>query len=127
MPYITQEERETINPKLKEFLMFMGPMTPGQFVYVMYEMGLWQVSNGGVDSVPVGWTKCNEVMGNYDCCAKEFYRRVVGPYEDTAIARNGDCNPPRANRKPYLKINQEIGWTNGLNGKIDPFDTPGCP
>ena len=100
--------------------MFMGPMTPGQFVYVMYEMGLWQVSNGGVDDVPVGWTKCNEVMGNYDCCAKEFYRRVVGPYEDTAIVRNGDCNPPRANSQPYMGANRK----RLVDCQVDPFDTP---
>ena len=119
MPYISQEERKTINPELKKFLMFMGPMTPGQFVYVMYQMALWQVSNGGVGNVPVNWTKCNEVMGNYDCVAKEFYRRVVGPYEDTAIVKNGDCQPPRAAHRPYLRTGNE--W---VNEHVDPFDTP---
>lgn len=116
MPYITQEERKVINPELKKFLNFMGPMTPGQFVYVMYIMGLWQVSDGGIHDVPVSWTKCNEIIGNYDSVAKEFYRRIVGPYEDTAIIRNGDCEPPRANCRPYNKVGRHI------ENRIDPFD-----
>jgi len=93
MPYITQEERNAIDVKLKDLLMHMGPMKPGEFVYIMYLMGLWQVSGGGILDVPANWKTCNEVMGCYDSVAKEFYRRVVGPYEDKAIIRNGDCAP----------------------------------
>jgi len=119
MPYITQAERKNINPELKKFLMFMGHMTPGQFVYIMYEMGLWQASNGGVDNLPANWTKCNEVMGNFDCVAKEFYRRIVGPYENIAIEKNGDCQPPRAVKKPYIRTGDTF-----INERIDPFDTP---
>jgi hypothetical protein len=118
MPYITQEERKTINPELKKFLMFMGHMTPGQFVYVMYSMGLWQVAKGGVEKVPIDWTKCNEVMGNFDCVAKEFYRKIVGPYEEQAIKQNGDCQPPRANTYSYVYLDK---W---INKGFDPFDRP---
>lgn len=110
MPYITQDERKNINPELKKFLMFMGPMTPGQFVYVMYIMALWQATGGGIKTLPVNWTKCNEIMGNFDCVAKEFYRRVVAPYEDLAVKRNGDCNVPRADTP--------------REGKVDPLDCP---
>lgn len=32
----------------------------------------------------------NDVVGALDSTGKEFYRRVVAPYEDQAIERNGD-------------------------------------
>jgi hypothetical protein len=32
----------------------------------------------------------NEIMGMLDCCAKEWYRRKVAPYEDQKIKENGD-------------------------------------
>jgi hypothetical protein len=33
---------------------------------------------------------CNLVVGVLECCKQEFYRRLVGPYEDKAIEKNGD-------------------------------------
>lgn len=33
------------------------------------------------------------VAGAIKCAQMEFYRRVVGPYEDKAIAKNGDVYP----------------------------------
>ncbi len=33
---------------------------------------------------------CNLVVGMLECCKMEFYRRLVGPYEDKAIEKNGD-------------------------------------
>lgn len=36
------------------------------------------------------YANCNELMGMMECCQNEFYRRVVAPYEDSCIARNGD-------------------------------------
>lgn len=110
MPYIEQEERDQIDPKLEELLMHMGPLTPGQFVYIIYQIALWQATNGGVDKLPVNWTKCNEIVGNIDCAGKEFYRRVVGPYEGEAIAKNGDCYVPTKRRRP--------------EPLMDPFDNP---
>lgn len=29
-------------------------------------------------------------VGALECCKLEMYRRLIGPYEDTAIGRNGD-------------------------------------
>lgn len=104
MPYIEQKERDQIDPLLKKLLMHMGPLTPGQFVYIMYQIALWQATNGGVDDLPINWTKCNEIMGNIDCAGKEFYRQIVGPYEDNAVIKNGDCEPYRANRRPFTRV-----------------------
>jgi hypothetical protein len=35
----------------------------------------------------------NAAIGALECCKSELYRRMVGPYEDQAIARNGDVYP----------------------------------
>jgi hypothetical protein len=32
----------------------------------------------------------NDILGALEGCKQEFYRRIVGPYEDEAIQRNGD-------------------------------------
>jgi hypothetical protein len=115
MPYITQEERDQIDPKLQDLLMHMGPLTPGQFVYIIYQIAQWQATEGGVRKLPVNWTKCNEIMGNITCAGSEFYRRVVGPYEDTAIEKNGDCTPPRT------RFNQA---SLPFEPSVDPYDAP---
>jgi len=133
MPYITQEERDQIDPKLVDLLMHMGPLTPGQFVYIIYQIAQWQASNGGVENLPVNWTKCNEIMGNIDCAGKEFYRRIVAPYEDGAVKANGDCDPPRAdNSRSYIRWSnppgRELQHPNGpwhpskSSWHIDPYD-----
>ena len=37
-----------------------------------------------------GYAVYNRAMGVFDCAAREFYRRVVAPYEDKKIMENGD-------------------------------------
>jgi len=37
-----------------------------------------------------GYRTMNEVLGAFDAASKEFYRRVVAPYEDEKIEQNGD-------------------------------------
>jgi len=132
MPYIKQEERDQIDPKLRDLLMHMGPLTPGQFVYIIYQLAQWQATDGGVSNLPVNWTKCNEIMGNIDCAGREFYRRVVAPYEDNAVSKNGDCEPLRENDKPYIRWSNPRGreWQNPNRQwhspvpQVNPFDTP---
>ena len=35
----------------------------------------------------------NEVIGVLECVKQELYRRMIAPYEDQAMARNGDVFP----------------------------------
>lgn len=39
-----------------------------------------------------GWRykKFNRAIGVLECVKQELYRRLIGPYEDKAIAKNGD-------------------------------------
>ena len=36
------------------------------------------------------YRRYNAIIGALECCKLELYRRMVGPYEDKAIERNGD-------------------------------------
>lgn len=38
------------------------------------------------------YANLNEVIGMLECCKMELYRRIAGPYEDSAIKRNSDVN-----------------------------------
>lgn len=40
---------------------------------------------------PVAFRRLNEAHGSLCSAAAEFYRLQVGPYEDGAIARNGEA------------------------------------
>ena len=36
------------------------------------------------------YAACNTVIGALECAKLELYRRIIGPYEDKAIEKNGD-------------------------------------
>ena len=38
------------------------------------------------------YQNCNDIMGMFESCKSEFYRRIVAPYEDEKIEENGDCH-----------------------------------
>lgn len=94
MPYINKDKRAGIDPILRAFLMDIGEMEEGEFVYVVYQMMLWQARHGGITSkLPADWTTASHVVGNVECAKQEFYRHIVGPYEDKKIVENTDINP----------------------------------
>ena len=41
----------------------------------------------------LSYSSINDVVGALECAKAEFIRRVVTPYEDTKIAKNGDVYP----------------------------------
>lgn len=94
MPYIKQDARRRVDGD--------GPITtPGEFTYYLVRKAL--------DSLPPkphfeDFAKALGIIGEASyperdtpldhgarmCAVLEFYRRVVAPYEDKAIAKNGD-------------------------------------
>lgn len=58
---------------------------PGHLTYKLYVLCLDYIVVRGKRFFSV----C-EVMGALACCALEFYRRVIAPYEDEKIRSNGD-------------------------------------
>jgi hypothetical protein len=61
----------------------------------------------------------NRAVGVLDCLKFEFYRRLAAPYEDKAVARNGDlpcyAPPPEtgsygAKTQPFLGDKEVLEW-----------------
>jgi hypothetical protein len=84
MPYIKQEERDHsgiivgIGLKCKN---------AGDLNYAFSE-----IIAGYLKARGLKYQHLNDAIGALEGCKLELYRRVVGPYEDTKIAENGDIN-----------------------------------
>lgn len=83
MPYIRQEQRHDIDilvdalaPLLKD---------PGRMNYAISRLIHRTVEREGQS-----YDCFNAILGVLDAVAKEFYRRVVAPYEERKMEQNGD-------------------------------------
>lgn len=52
------------------------------FIFTMFKHYIRKVGRN--------YATLNGLMGIFECCKAEFYRRIVAPYEDTKIHENGD-------------------------------------
>lgn len=87
MPYISPESKKLYAEdlaKLKATIDFYD-ITPGQLNYLMTSLCKMYIDRKGIN-----YTHLNDVLGVFDGAGKEFYRRVVAPYEDKKIEENGD-------------------------------------
>ena len=81
MPYIKKEIRQAL-----DWEPATEPSTPGELTYVLYKVCNDYYKN----SEKCGFARYAEVLGCLEACKLELYRRRIAPYEDDAIARNGD-------------------------------------
>ncbi len=82
MPYIEPHRRIILNNHDD------SPQTIGEMNYLITRQ-LMSWLKGRKES----YTNYNEVMGLLTCVQKEFYRRVVVPYEKKKCSENGDVYP----------------------------------
>ena len=54
--------------------------------YAIRTVQAWGVHESGGES----YSNYADIIGALECAKLELYRRGVGPYEDIAIAKNGD-------------------------------------
>jgi len=90
MPYIKWEIREEVDEDINNLLMAIRSVKDpkdtaidGIMNYVITRM-MFDVYGGG------GYAVYNRAMGVFTCSGREFYRRVVAPYEDKKVMENGD-------------------------------------
>lgn len=87
MPYIPQQERDFLTSRTyQQLLDLSAEMAIGDLNFIISNM-LW-IRFSQHPSYKAG----NEIMGVLNCVQQEFYRRVLAPYEDKAIERNGDLH-----------------------------------
>ena len=83
MPYIKAVDRPAIAQKAQELSDVIN--TDGELNYAITVLIHRYVKRHNLC-----YGTLNLVMGVLDCVAKEFYRRVVAPYEDKKIKENTD-------------------------------------
>jgi hypothetical protein len=83
VPYITDGERQSVEPELNRLRMCMADITPGKLNYVITKLITAFV---GIPS----YTRYNAAIGVLECVKLELYRRQVVGYEDLKCHENGD-------------------------------------
>jgi hypothetical protein len=78
LPYIPEIDRK--------LTVANGPRTPGELNYAITMVLIGYVARKGLS-----YQVISECLSACEGAKLEFYRRKAGPYEDGAIARNGDC------------------------------------
>lgn len=58
---------------------------PGELNYAIYTLLLRYINNKGMN-----YATLNEADGTLGSVSKELYRRLIQPYEDEKIEKNGD-------------------------------------
>ena len=92
MLYVVQEQRDKIDSKINALveaiddLMYSPAALKGVANYTITRLLLKVMKPAS------GWnySAICDLMGTMTCSQQELYRRLAGPYEDKAIARNGD-------------------------------------
>lgn len=83
MPYITPESRESLDTQIDNLAESLD--TRGEFNYAITRLIHHYVASRGKK-----YDNLNDAIGILQCAQLELYRHVIGPYEDTKIASNGD-------------------------------------
>ena len=86
MPYIAQNQRPDIDRLIEPLIEHLSSLDAedqdGSLNYAITKV-LKRL-------YPMRYFHLNRALGVLDAVSKEFYRRVVAPYEDTKISENGD-------------------------------------
>lgn len=88
MPYIHQIQRHQYDEHIDEMLV---PQTPGELNYVLSRI-VKRFVDSAAERKGLSYQTLNDAMGAIDGCGREFYRRVVAPYEDLKLRENGDLS-----------------------------------
>ena len=83
MPYIPQKDRQRFDFYLDA--LNSNIITPGEFNYCVSRLA-WDM----IKRLGGNYAAHNTVIGALQCVILELYRRLTGPYENEAIAKNGD-------------------------------------
>ncbi len=88
MPYIDKELRDKLDDAIEKlsatmFIYANESTRAGMLNYTISKL-LRQVYR------KPNYRQYNEIMGLLTCVQQEYYRRLVGPYEDSKMEANGD-------------------------------------
>jgi hypothetical protein len=82
MPYISKDKRIGKCDEIVDFMKDMNIQPDGEINYILYKFCK--------DTVKPGYNAYKNYCGELRQCVTEIERRLLAPYEDSAILRNGD-------------------------------------
>lgn len=90
MPYILKINRAKYDKAINQIVERLCDEddeddVPGRINYVLFSIVFRYLKRHGIR-----YYVLNGIMGAIECCKQELYRRVIGPYENKAIEKNGD-------------------------------------
>ena len=85
MPYINPEERDKLDELITELGLKLSD-DEGKLNYAITKLCIIFLSKYGL----IKYRRLNTIIGVLECAKQEFYRRIVGVYEDVKIKENGD-------------------------------------
>jgi len=83
MPYIKPEKRPQYDAAIEDIASKVE--CGGDMNYVFTKIAQLYVKKKGLN-----YQNVSDVVSSLENCKLEFYRRLIGPYEDTKIVENGD-------------------------------------
>jgi len=87
MPYIKLDQRKNYHPELDQLIAkLLSVPEEDRDGHINYCV-TWLLKQL---YYPPKYKRYNRAMGVLDCIAREYYRRVVAPYEDEKIKENSD-------------------------------------
>lgn len=93
MPYLTQEKKNQIHnddfKETKKLTIDLDKINCGGDLNYLFTI----LAIAYLDKHGLNYNNSSDVTKAMDNCKDEFYRRLLGPYEDMAIAKNGDVYP----------------------------------
>lgn len=91
MPYIKQEQRVQVDAQIKELansiLNTIGDDKTQRAGVLNYTITKLLSEVYTLDKVR--YNDLNEIIGMFECCKLEFYRKQCAPYEDIKLKMNG--------------------------------------
>ena len=90
MPYITQKQRQQLDPEINKLLVRLKTITGEAIQHIdgPANYAITRIVDDLFGHPP--YDRLVRGVGLLDAASKEFYRRRVAPYEDKKIAENGD-------------------------------------
>lgn len=93
MPYLQEDMRLEADKvcDIEHMVNYIATMSPDNFVgfinYLNFKIARARFAEG---SEYRKYRHMNGWVGAMNCCVAETYRRIIAPYEDEAIKKNGD-------------------------------------
>jgi tRNA G26 N,N-dimethylase Trm1 len=90
MPYVDQATRDCVDALLGELCTDINSVTGEDTIEGMMNYVITSLLNRCMIGDEPRYKKINRAMGVLECVKQEFYRRLAIPYENGAVAKNGD-------------------------------------